>query len=393
MPACPCCLEDLRPAFLGLGGRRLVGACEVCGERVCEACLRAQVLEAGAFRSRQPPPVDGQRDGQRKVPGFACLGCLWTLLQAQGTQPPFPQPRGHHLRRTQARCAHPRRVRWMRGCPDCGSELGWQVEPDAPTCDACGAPTHDLFNACWSCGESFEEENDPALAHGEAALDCPCSDGACSGRVAWPMRYCPWCATEQRWPHTTAAGALDCGECEAPVDPTWAYCTACSAEAPLPARCLECGERLEQATCAARCEQCRHLVCGECFGDFTLPAAADGDAARELLLCLDCAEALGAVAVEEASGPVSEEADPDEDPEEEADASAPEPPGPPQSAWEVLGVAPGTPLPEVRRVYLALVAQYHPDKVAQLGPKLQALALEETRKLNDAWGELRAQAG
>jgi DnaJ-domain-containing protein 1 len=58
----------------------------------------------------------------------------------------------------------------------------------------------------------------------------------------------------------------------------------------------------------------------------------------------------------------------------------------------VLGVAPGTPLAEVRRAYLGLVAQYHPDKVAQLGPKLQAVALEETRRLNAAWEQLRHAA-
>lgn len=210
--------------------------------------------------------------------------------------------------------------------------------------------------------------------------------------MAWPMRYCPWCATEQRWPHTTHAAALECLECETPLDPTWAHCIACSAEAPPPERCVECGARLEHAACAARCERCRHLVCGECFGDFTVPDAAQG-VARELLLCLECAEVLGASPLEEEPEPMLEEAEPDVD--HEADEEAP-PPSPAQrvlSAWEVLGVAPGTPLAEVRRAYLALVAQYHPDKVAQLGPKLQALALEETRKLNDAWSELRAQAG
>jgi len=46
----------------------------------------------------------------------------------------------------------------------------------------------------------------------------------------------------------------------------------------------------------------------------------------------------------------------------------------------------------VKRAYLLLVAQYHPDKVAQLGPKLQRVALEETRRLNLAWSELRERA-
>ena len=38
------------------------------------------------------------------------------------------------------------------------------------------------------------------------------------------------------------------------------------------------------------------------------------------------------------------------------------------------------------------VTQYHPDKVAQLGPKLQALAAEETRQLNQAWSEPHQRA-
>jgi DnaJ-domain-containing protein 1 len=141
------------------------------------------------------------------------------------------------------------------------------------------------------------------------------------------------------------------------------------------------------------------MVCGDCFDDYTLPGV------QELLLCTACAEELRA-------SPLSEEEVPEPEPEPEpAPESEPEPePGaddapkggsappeardaPPSSPWEVLGVAPGTPLAEVKRAYLALITQYHPDKVAQLGPKLQGLAAEETRRLNEAWSELRRRVG
>jgi DnaJ-domain-containing protein 1 len=46
----------------------------------------------------------------------------------------------------------------------------------------------------------------------------------------------------------------------------------------------------------------------------------------------------------------------------------------------------------VKRAYFALVAQYHPDKVAQLGPKLRALAQEETRRLIEAWEQIRQRS-
>jgi hypothetical protein len=366
----------------------------MCGERVCQACLRAITLPAESFRARAAPGRNG------KAQGLACSCCLWELLTKRGVPPPFPEPPGHRRAAAKATCEHPEQVRWMRCCPDCGVER-WQADPDAPSCDACGAPSDDLFNACWSCGESFEEDHDPRDAPPE--LDRPCSSRACAGRVAWPMPHCPWCAAELIWPHTRAGST--CLSCDAPVDPTWAHCTACGADAPLPERCVECDGQLDQAECAARCEACRHLVCGECFGNYAL-AAPDEPAAKELLLCLTCADELGAQPLAEDEADDDEPAadaspdDPAEDPAEtdarEAETAeeappAAEPPAP--SAWEVLGVAPGVPLAEIRQAYLRLVSQYHPDKVAQLGPKLQALALEETRRLNLAWSELREQAG
>jgi hypothetical protein len=270
----------------------------------------------------------------------------------------------------------------MRCCPSCGLELEWEAEHGNPLCDACGAPSHDAFNACWACGESFAEENEAQDSAEGYALDFDCRSRRCEGKVAWLMPHCPWCATAQRWRPSTEEGAPVCVGCEAQLDPTWAFCTACGEEAPLPEECFSCEASLDQVDCAARCEHCRRMVCGDCFGDYSVKGASPG--ARELLLCTACAEELGArpLAEEEASEP--------EEPKEPEPPAAARPA--PSSPWEVLGVAPGTPLSEVKRAYLDLITQYHPDKVAQLGPKLQALAAEETRKLNQAWSELRQRA-
>jgi DnaJ-domain-containing protein 1 len=200
---------------------------------------------------------------------------------------------------------------------------------------------------------------------------------------------------------------------------------------------------MEHAWCAARCEECHHLVCGECFADYSVPGEGEEEA-EERRLCATCAEELGTERLEteedgelepeeedevdevEGGDDVDEddrgEDDEDEDPDEEdsdetqeddageepaaeddpadarqrtgdagADGHRSTASGREPSAWEILGVAPGAPLAEVRKAYLTLIAQYHPDKVAQLGPKLQALALEETRRLNQAFDALRGR--
>jgi hypothetical protein len=288
----------------------------------------------------------------------------------------------------------------MRCCPTCGAELTWEPEHGNPVCDACGAPSHADFNFCWACGESFEEENEAGDTAQGYALAFDCRSRRCQGRVAYLMPYCPWCATAQRWQPSGEEASPACVGCEARLDATWAFCVSCGEEAPLPEECFTCGAPLEQADCAARCEHCRHMVCGECFGDYTLrepgpgPREAKGGGAgvRELLLCTACGEELGATPLPEQEAP-EEAPRADEAREEEEDAPPAARQAPPSSPWEVLGVAPGTPLSEVKRAYLALITQYHPDKVAQLGPKLQAVAAEETRRLNQAWSELRQRAG
>lgn len=58
---------------------------------------------------------------------------------------------------------------------------------------------------------------------------------------------------------------------------------------------------------------------------------------------------------------------------------------------EVLGVAPDTPLPEVRRRWRQLVRENHPDHAIGRGLPPEAIRLAEarTRRLNEAWDSYR----
>lgn len=71
------------------------------------------------------------------------------------------------------------------------------------------------------------------------------------------------------------------------------------------------------------------------------------------------------------------------------------PPQPPvKDAWTVLGISRDTPLDEARKAFRALIAQYHPDKVAHLAPEFHALAERRTREILDAWDAVeRALSG
>lgn len=51
----------------------------------------------------------------------------------------------------------------------------------------------------------------------------------------------------------------------------------------------------------------------------------------------------------------------------------------------MLGIARGTPLDEAERVFRALIAQYHPDKVSHLAPEFRELAARRTRETLAAW--------
>lgn len=53
----------------------------------------------------------------------------------------------------------------------------------------------------------------------------------------------------------------------------------------------------------------------------------------------------------------------------------------------VLGVSTDADVDTIREAYRRVIVQYHPDKVAALGPELQRLAAEKTREINVAYQE------
>ena len=62
---------------------------------------------------------------------------------------------------------------------------------------------------------------------------------------------------------------------------------------------------------------------------------------------------------------------------------------------EVLGIPPGTPLPQARARYRELIREHHPDRAQAHGlpPEAVRLAESRTRAINDAWAAWRAQYG
>jgi DnaJ-domain-containing protein 1 len=76
--------------------------------------------------------------------------------------------------------------------------------------------------------------------------------------------------------------------------------------------------------------------------------------------------------------------------------AAPPPPPPsrareprPPTPWDVLGVSPNASQQEIKRAYQALVRQYHPDKVGDLGVELRELAEQRTKVINAAYNQLK----
>jgi len=58
---------------------------------------------------------------------------------------------------------------------------------------------------------------------------------------------------------------------------------------------------------------------------------------------------------------------------------------------EVLGVPAGASREEVRAAYQKLIQQYHPDRVADMGPELRELAEQRTKELNAAYAALKGR--
>jgi DnaJ-domain-containing protein 1 len=75
------------------------------------------------------------------------------------------------------------------------------------------------------------------------------------------------------------------------------------------------------------------------------------------------------------------------------DGRRPEPPNlfqrrPP---WhDVLGVAPDATHEQIVSAYRSQMSQYHPDKVATLGPEIRALAEQRAKDINAAYAEATA---
>jgi DnaJ like chaperone protein len=57
----------------------------------------------------------------------------------------------------------------------------------------------------------------------------------------------------------------------------------------------------------------------------------------------------------------------------------------PQEWWEVLGVSAKASPEEIREAYRKLIAQYHPDKVASLGPEIREVAHRKSQQITEAY--------
>jgi DnaJ-domain-containing protein 1 len=57
----------------------------------------------------------------------------------------------------------------------------------------------------------------------------------------------------------------------------------------------------------------------------------------------------------------------------------------------VLGLCGKVTFADIKRQYYQRITEYHPDKVASLGPKLREVADEETKKINAAYEFFRAK--
>jgi DnaJ-domain-containing protein 1 len=76
-----------------------------------------------------------------------------------------------------------------------------------------------------------------------------------------------------------------------------------------------------------------------------------------------------------------------------AESRRPEPPNlfQRQPPWhDVLGVSPDATHDQIVSAYRARMSEYHPDKVASLGPDIRALAEQRAKEINAAYAEATA---
>lgn len=71
--------------------------------------------------------------------------------------------------------------------------------------------------------------------------------------------------------------------------------------------------------------------------------------------------------------------------EPQAEAESPHRHVAPRAWHDVLGVRASATRDEVSRAYKSKISQYHPDKVAQMGPEIREVAELKSKEINDAY--------
>ncbi|MBF0240679.1 MAG: J domain-containing protein [SAR324 cluster bacterium] len=56
--------------------------------------------------------------------------------------------------------------------------------------------------------------------------------------------------------------------------------------------------------------------------------------------------------------------------------------------YTILGISNTATNEEIKRAYITLIKEYHPDKVASLGTKLRDLAEKEAKRINAAYQKI-----
>ena len=75
-------------------------------------------------------------------------------------------------------------------------------------------------------------------------------------------------------------------------------------------------------------------------------------------------------------------------------SSTPDSAGSQDALWPIiLGVDPHASMEEIRQAYRLRMSEYHPDKVAGLGPELRELAERKAKEINRAYEEARRARG
>jgi len=73
--------------------------------------------------------------------------------------------------------------------------------------------------------------------------------------------------------------------------------------------------------------------------------------------------------------------------------SGPEPAQRLQSPHEILEVPPGSDFKAIKAAYQNKIRQYHPDKVADMGPEVREVAEKRSKEINEAYSILKKKFG